>query len=573
MKLQNLLFCLILIILLAGCKKREDNIVTEPPEGCISLAELETKQDYYLPFAVINDGIGIHSAFLNNKKVNLSNGRFIEFMENGFYELVLIYSDTSRENDTILFTTVTGERENSEWGIRAWVPRPFLPVLIGSEDVELYYPARYDDSISVPFIFYVKGSGIITEIYCEGKCTSSGETFNIKQGVGSVEIPATAIAGTVNFRVGGREFSASPSKVTRTDMELTGTIDSHIEVPPNSVARIIGNLDIGPAGSLTIHEGTMILVNEGIDINVGGPVVFEGTAENPVFITCSRKSRFWGGFITRAATGTIDAQYTIFCRSGYHDSEGYNWGHSGRQALFYTENSTLTLNHCFILDNAGQIFYPQNSVLVLDNILVQRAQTGGQMNYSDLTLTNSVFTDFPDDSSVFRDADNDALYLNATDADIENTIFMFAKDDGLDSGMDEGGNVTLTNCKFEACFHEGAALSSRNMVVKNHTFTGCTFSNCGQGLELGFSSPNHTVIASNCLFLYNGTGIRYGDNYEWSDVNGKILIKNSFSLYNDRDVWNMVRMNWAPKLANMVFENTRVSEVCPQYPGLLLYGE
>jgi hypothetical protein len=81
------------------------------------------------------------------------------------------------------------------------------------------------------------------------------------------------------------------------------------------------------------------------------------------------------------------------------------------------------------------------------------------------------------------------------------------------------------------------------------------------------------VIASNCLFLYNGTGIRYGDNYEWSDVNGKILIKNSFSLYNDRDVWNMVRMNWAPKLGNMAFENTRVSELCPQYPGLPLYGE
>jgi len=573
MRLQNLLFCFILIVLSAGCKKREENLITEPPEGSISLSELETRQDYYLPFAVINDGTSIHSAFLNNKKVNLSNGRYIEFTENGFYELVLIYSETGRENDTILFTTITEERENSEWGIRAWVPDPFVPVLIGQESVEIYYPARYADSISVPFIFYVKGSGIITEIYCEGKCTTSGETFNIKQGVGSVSIPASSISGSVDFRVGGRNFSALLSKVTRTDMELRGTIDSHIEIPPNSVAKITGNLEIGPAGSLTVREGAMILVDEGIDINLGGPVVFAGTAKNPVFITCSRKNRFWGGFITRAAAGTIEAQYTIFCQSGYHDSEGYNWGHSGRQALFYTENSSLTLNHCFILDHTGQIFYPQNSFLVLDEILVQRAQSGGQINYSDLTLTNSVFTDFPDDSYVFRDADNDALYLNASDADIENTIFMFAKDDGLDSGMDEGGDVTLTNCKFEACFHEGAALSSSGTVVKNHTFTSCTFSNCGQGLELGFSSPNHTVIATNCLFLYNGVGLRYGDNYEWSEANGKILVRNSFSLYNDRDVWNMVRMNWAPKLGNMAFENTRVSELCPQYPGLPLYGE
>jgi len=64
MKLQNLLFCLILIVLSAGCKKREEIIIPEPPEGCISLSELKTKQDYYLPFAVINDGISIHSAFL-----------------------------------------------------------------------------------------------------------------------------------------------------------------------------------------------------------------------------------------------------------------------------------------------------------------------------------------------------------------------------------------------------------------------------------------------------------------------------------------------------------------------------
>ena len=73
----------------------------------------------------------------------------------------------------------------------------------------------------------------------------------------------------------------------------------------------------------------------------------------------------------------------------------------------------------------------------------------------------------PDD---FQDKDNDALYLSASDAEIENTTFMYAKDDGLDSGNQEGGEINLTNCRFEACFHEGAALSSGGTVVKNHTF-------------------------------------------------------------------------------------------------------
>lgn len=351
-------------------------------------------------------------------------------------------------------------------------------------------------------------------------------------------------------------------------MELSGTISSAIEIQANSLVRITGNLNIASTGSLTVQEGAVILIDEAVDINVSGPVVFSGTAANPVFVTCSRSDKYWGGFITRESGGTIEAQYTVFCQSGYHDSEDYAWGHAGRQALFYTENGTLTLDHCFMTDHIGQIFYPKNAVLKLNNILVQRAKTGGQLNNTDLTLRNSVFTDFPDDSYVFQDSDNDALYLNASDAVITNTVFMFAKDDGLDSGADGGGDITVTDCRFEACFHEGAALSSVSPVAKNHFFGGCVFTNCGQGLELGYSSPNHSVVADNCTFSYNGTGIRYGDNYDWSDVNGKMLIKNSSSLHNDKDVWNMVRMIWSPKLEKLSFENTVVSKFCPQYPGL-----
>ena len=102
-------------------------------------------------------------------------------------------------------------------------------------------------------------------------------------------------------------------------------------------------------------------------------------------------------------------------------------------------------------------------------------KTGGQINNSILTLKNSIFTDFPDDSNVFEDKDNDALYLSASDANIENTTFMFAKDDGLDSGNTEGGEINVTNCRFESCFHEGAALSSGDMSVKKHTFRDCVF--------------------------------------------------------------------------------------------------
>jgi hypothetical protein len=35
----------------------------------------------------------------------------------------------------------------------------------------------------------------------------------------------------------------------------------------------------------------------------------------------------------------------------------------------------------------------------------------------------------------------------------------------------------------------------------------------------------------------------------------------------------MVRMTWSPNLANLSFENTMVSQFCPQYPGLPIKEE
>jgi hypothetical protein len=570
MRKINLIPWLFFLIILAGCNKKENTDSPALPAGYIDLSQLKTKHDYYLPFSISNDSINIRLAILNRDTVDLSYGKFIDFPENGFYELLLQYTDPNHQDQSYLFTTKTVEREFSEWGIRAWVPTPYKTSQLGTEEIEMVYPHRYSDSIKVPFIFYVKEAGAIKAIYCQGNYPTSGDRFNIKRGVGSVNLEASKLSTQAQFTIGGKPVSATLTKVSVPDIILNGSISNSTEIPANSLVRISGNLAIESTGSLTVKEGAIILIDEGVDINISGPVIFSGTSANPILVTCSKADRFWGGFITNTAGGTVDAQYTIFCQSGIHD---YYWGHAQKQALFYTENSILTLDHCFMLDHIGQVFYPQNATLNLDNILVQRVKTGGQINYTQLFIHNSVFTDFPYDSAVFVDNDNDALYLNATNAVIDNTQFMFATDDGLDSGLDEGGDVTVTNCRFEACFHEGAALSSRNLVVKHHIFKDCVFTNCGQGLEMGFSSPNHTAVAENCMFINNGIGIRYGDNYDWSDVNGKMYIKNCYSLFNDKDVWNMVRMIWSPKLDKLSFENTLVSQFCPQYPELEIIGE
>jgi hypothetical protein len=199
---------------------------------------------------------------------------------------------------------------------------------------------------------------------------------------------------------------------------------------------------------------------------------------------------------------------------------------------------------------------------------VQRAKTGGQINTSDISINNSMFTDFPDDSYTFRDEDNDGLYINFSNATIKNSTFMFAKDDGLDSGGSDGGTVDVDNCWFEANFHEGLALSSEAPASKTHNIINCTVTNCGQGIELGYSSPNHIVNVDNCYIFGNGIGLRYGDNYETS-ADGTMVISNSRSIYNvDKDVWNMVRSSWTGRLDHMIFSNTLISKPTEQYPNL-----
>lgn len=560
----------ILTAFLAGCKNKDSDPIIECTSGCTDIMTIKNRVDYYLPFSIVNNCDSINKIILNKNELHLPLGSSYPIYETGFYEMVRIYNNSSVKNDSILFTTKNEEREFSEWGIKTWVPAQFETTILENEDIDAIYPRFYADNIKIPFIFYITIEGNRSPVYLNARFNYADTTFYIKQGVGSSNISASQLTDNPAFNIGGKSVSYSVTKKTTPDIVLSGDITEDLTIAANSFVRITGNLRILNGASLTIKEGTMILVDEGIDINHSGTITFNGTNTNPVFITCSHENKYWGGFLTTAANADIEATYTIFCQSGYHESGQYNWGHAQRQALFFTENSNLTLDHCYMLDHIGQVFYPQYSVLNLKNILVQRVKTSGQINTSDLTIKNSIFTDFPDDSRIFQDNDNDALYISASDATIDNSVFMFAKDDGIDSGNDDGGIITVRNTLFEACFHEGAALSSRNLVVKNHTFINCTFTNCGQGLEMGFSSPNHTAIADHCIFYRNGIGVRYGDNYNWSYIDGKMLIKNSFCIENDMDVWNMVRMNWSPKIGNMTFENTFVSKLCPQYPAIPL---
>ncbi|MEA3463342.1 MAG: right-handed parallel beta-helix repeat-containing protein, partial [Bacteroidota bacterium] len=391
--------------------------------------------------------------------------------------------------------------------------------------------------------------------------------FRIKRGVGSVQIPPNASYSGLS--IDQHNFQLNISSMDFPPQILSGELTDDLLVPADSYIHIPADLTIPEGITMQIDSGSFVTVAPEVNIYNNGLVLLKGSARAPVTLTCNDYLAYWGGFIGNSTGNRIDARYTIFSRSGHHTGGEYAYGHAGRQALFYSENGELKLDHCYMIDHIGQVFYPVSCTLELTDCLVQRAKTGGQLNQSELVMDRCVFTDFPDDGFDYQDEDNDALYLDETNAVITNSVFMFARDDGLDSGASGGGEVTVKNSVFESVFHEGAALSSGHSAVKLHHFTNCLFSNCGQGLELGYSSPNHQVIADSCSFIGNGVGIRYGDCYDFPH-HGYIHISNSQSLNNSYyDVWNMNREHWAADTLHMSFDHVLVSTPNPMYPELI----
>ncbi len=545
-------------------------LVTYIPSPEIS--NLNNHTDYYtsVTFMLQNeDSRYTYEATLNDEIIDISEPYSVS--EAGFYCLeVISYLDTLSRKDKLEFVLIDEVRGEAEWGLKAWNPRNFKESNFNGEEIRSIYPKAYVKNLNMPFIIKVMKNNELIPAYF--KYTNSVNTGinNIKRGIGSIMLLPDQATTNVGFYIKDRTISLPVELEDPGWNSLDMVIDSSVQVVNGARIYIDKDLTILKGASLEIGAGSIIAIGQGINIINNGTLNVNGTDEDPVVFTCIDNDSYWGGIISENDGSEMVIKNAIFCRSGYHDTAPYIYGHAKRQALFYMDYSRLNLTSSYIIDNIGQIFYPTNSQLFIDGVLIQRAKSGGQINYSYISVDNSLFTDFPDDSEYYIDEDNDALYLHASDADIQNSTFMYAKDDGIDSGADLGGTINVDNCRFEATFHEGMALSSSDVVTKRHNINNCTFTNCGQGLELGFSSPNHMVIVDSCNFYSNNIGIRYGDNYS-RKVEGMLVVKNSASINNeDKDIWNMVRHMWQPSIERMTFTNTIVSKAVEDYPDLII---
>lgn len=567
---RAVLYFAVVYVFLFGCTQdgfNNKNVFTNC-DHCIKFSEMANYANFYEPVTLWFDFdlSSFDSVFINHEFVLFADT--ISFLNPGFYSVLL-------KRDYFLslkkFTIIDEKRGESEWGLNTWTPSLIYDSSEIVGDIKLFYPKNVTSNLKIPIVLYTL---VDNEIYPNYSSFNLNNTnARIKRGVGSI-LYETQSNSNFQIDLNNKSVSGSVNFIEYADrITISDTISDDVCIEANSLLYFSNNVFVKPGVTIEIKEGSLVLINEGVTIYNEGSFIVNGKKHNPVFFTSNNSSEFWGGFVSVGDSSNIEVTNAFFSFSGYHENGEFNLGHGGCQALFQLINSNLSLNNSFCINNKGQIFFTEFSELQISNTLIQKCKTGGQLNNTVGTIDNCIFTDFPDDNDLFQDNDNDALYISENcDLNISNSVFMYAKDDGLDSGSADGGNIVINNCVFESCFHEGAALSSYNGRAKRHEFNNCIFSNCGQGLELGFSDKSHQVFVNQCVFKNNYVGIRYGDNYSWSDPRGTLYVNNSLSINNHLDVWNMVRSEWGPLLDNMVFSNVTVSKYSYQYPDLEVLG-
>jgi hypothetical protein len=529
-----LLIILFSLLLVFSCKKPDDTLLT----GDIKLTELSDKTNYEAPLVLEND-VNVE-VFINNNAIIFDRGIY-ELSDAGFYTMKI------GGRKAISFVLLDPERGETEWGLKKWVPKPVVVTQNFNGKVNIVYPKQYVTGVPVPVLLKIDDYEMRQMLNLEAT-TDKGNSFFIKNGTGTTLLNIETSQSAV-FTIAGKNYSIDLAPAT-SRFDLEQNILELVEVPANSLVELKDDLTIQQGGGIVFNEGVVLIIAKGVNIYNEGLVTFAGRENNPIMVSSNNSKSLFGGFISEGENASINASYTFFSSFAHHSGAGYQYGHAKHQALFKASHTKLYFTNCVFTDSPGQVFYPENCVLQIDSCIVQRVKTGGQVNLSQLSITGSYFSDFPDDSQTFQDNDNDALYINASDANIDDSYFMYAKDDGIDSGGGEGGTINIRNCIIEACFHEGFAFSSTEPAVKHHRIYNTIVRNCQQGIELGFSSSKHDVVVENCTFANNYIGVRYGDNYDWS-ISGSITLSNPIFENNYCDTWNMVRQIWAPKPDNM----------------------
>ena len=325
---------------------------------------------------------------------------------------------------------------------------------------------------------------------------------------------------------------------------------------------------------VTICGGSIVLLKEdtNIYINSGGKLRIEkceGVAISTIFMSQS-KSKAWGGIVIEGINSYLYAVHTIFYGSGGGGGSNLNFGLGHRKEvslLSIHADAKVDLSHSQLIYGAGQAIVASSGATLNANFsLIQGFTCGLQCSNATITISNSIFTDFPtrffnnnDDDKLlieYKDSDHDAMYIVGGNVNILKSAVGNAMDDCIDSGTGPGGNLTIRDTYIESCYHEGIALSDNGFdIPKTVRIEHVIVEDCQQGIELGFSTHLHTISVKNVLFYSNYVGLRIGDNYGWQ-VDGMLACNECVFSGNTIGILDRHALQFGPLRHNLIIQNS-----------------
>lgn len=384
-------------------------------------------------------------------------------------------------------------------------------------------------------------------------CREISGSFRVLLSEGSIDVDSidvylgrgsltTVLHASEDFTVAIEGFAGEKAihvAVNPVAVDLSGIIQSSMTLGSDTIFRITDDLTIAQGAVLTLTEGCRVMPGKNVNIIAEGVILSEGTPEAPVIFCSQNIGEPWGGIVMKNGQAVSEFRYTVLTNGG--NNADFVFGHSGSQPVLMADHTSLILENVIVADNPGKAIGGSHSIVQMTACLFSRCDTGGEYHFCHVENTGSYYIDMPVNDDIPADDDNDGSYFYNVHPDaggsvIKGCVFVNGKDDGIDHN---DALLEIIDCWIEGFDNEGIAASSGHSVNVYNTLV----KGCGQGIEAGYGNPE--VVIDHCVLIENGTGLRFGDSYDWG-CEGHITASNSIFFGNDDNIRNFDLLTQEP---------------------------
>ena len=215
--------------------------------------------------------------------------------------------------------------------------------------------------------------------------------------------------------------------------ELTGDLTW---TPGGGPYRLSGDVTVAPASTLRIEAGTAILGDAGSRLVVGGRLLLEGTADDPILArSFACESAWFGIWIRDTGTGDAAPEHEL----SFVDFDGGD-AHPSHDGFVQVERGRVMVRSCTFRAIQANAVDATDAILDVRDTRFESVFEGVHSTNSTVLVTDCTFRDLVGDRDAL-DFDGDGPERSR----VERCTFVRGIDDGIDIG---NASLDVIDCVF-----------------------------------------------------------------------------------------------------------------------------